>query len=194
MASVRCLICASKPPPSVSRPAPGQPPFKSQQIQFGQIWLQLQAQVGEADIGGGRDQLLVGKSQPQPQGAAALRQGHRIIDPGAPDGKVGIVQFGVDLAFPFRQPVEIAPPEIAADVDACRESARRFGGEAEAMAAAVVVELKVQALQFQWRCVAQLVAPGDAGIADDDAILGQQPVGEVVFVPACGVISSPAAK
>ena len=41
-----------------------QPSFKAEQIQFGQIGAQLQADVGQADIGGGRDQSLVGKSQP----------------------------------------------------------------------------------------------------------------------------------
>jgi hypothetical protein len=41
---------------------------------------------------------------------------------------------------------------------------------------------KLRSLQFQRRRAAQFVEPGDAGIADHDALLHQQPVGEAFLV------------
>ena len=115
-----------------------------------------------------------------------MRQGHRIIDPGAPDGEVGIVQLGVDVALPDVQLVEVVPLEIAANVDPRCQLGRGLGGQAEAMLVAAVVELDVQTFQFQRRRAAQFILPDDTGIADDDAILCQQPVGDVVFVARLG--------
>ena len=50
------------------------------------------------------------------------------------------------------------------------------------MAAAAIVELKIEVFELQRHCVAQLVLPGDAGVADNDSVLRQQPVGEIILV------------
>jgi hypothetical protein len=63
---------------------------------------------------------------------------------------------------------------------------RRLGGKAEAMAAAAVVELEVEMLEFQRRRAAQFVLPGDAGIAHHDALLHQQPVGKAGLLVRLG--------
>jgi len=54
---------------------------------------------------------------------------------------------------------------------------------AEVLAAAAVVEPKVEVLQFQRRRAAQLVVPGDARVADDDAFLREQPVVFFTLIP-----------
>ena len=161
--------------------APGEAPLELHEVEFGEVGAQLQAQVGQAHVGGGRDQLPAGEAQPQAQRAAAGGQADRVVDPAAPAGEVGVVELGVGLALPEIDAVEVLAAKVAADVDARGQRARRFRGDAEAVAAAAVVELEVEALEFESRRRAQLVDPGDLRIADHHAVLRQQPVGEVVL-------------
>jgi hypothetical protein len=66
----------------------------------GRFFRQAKIDVVERDVGRQLLQAAVGKPEPGAHGAPAMRQGQRVIEPGAPDGQIGVVDLGEGLSLP----------------------------------------------------------------------------------------------
>jgi hypothetical protein len=107
----------------------------------------------------------------------------RIVDPGAPDGEVGVVDLDEYLPVPQLQLAEMAAVKVPAQVDRGGQSGRRRGSEAEAVLATVVVEAEIDRFENQRRRLPHGVLPGHGRAADANSFLRQNPV-------AGGVVTS----
>ncbi len=70
------------------------------QFQRRQVLRQAQIDLIEREVGRQLVQATVGKTHPGAHGAPAMRQGDRVVEPGAPDGQIGVVDLGEDLPVP----------------------------------------------------------------------------------------------
>ena len=130
------------------------------------------------------------RSAPLPR---STRTGSGSHSPHAAD--VGVIEphvrpAGRALPIPERLAVDLGP-----QVDRGGEFGRRRAGEADAIAPErQVLHPELHAVEHELRRVAQVVVPGDQGVADEDPPLPQQPVGErrVVGSAARGRIRVPA--
>ena len=158
-----------------------EPPADRGQFQQRQIVAQAHGDVGQAQVGGDGRRLQAREREPHSQAAAAARQVDRIVEPVAPDREVGVFEFGVGLALPRIEAGEVGAAQVAAHNHARRQFCRRIGGQGEAVAVAVVLQVELDALQGQWRRSAQFVVPAHDRVLHDHAVLRQQPVGKAAL-------------
>ena len=148
------------------------------QRQHGQLRRQSHRHVVQAHIGSQSGQRLLRQRQPDAHAPGAARQIDRIVYPGPPTRQVGVIEFRIAFAGPCRQRLDVAADKVAAQVEPGRQRFRGLGRQAETMVKASIAQVEVELRQHQRRRLAQVVVPGDGGIANDDAILAQQPARE----------------
>ena len=159
-----------------------QPPVQPLQYQPRQIGAEADIDARQAYVGSNAGPLLLGEIQPQSQAASTGRQVDRVVDPLLPRRQIGVVEFGVGLPLPCLQQVEIAALEIAAHIQAAGQCRWRFGDQRKAVTSAAVAQIEGHAGQLQRRRSSQFVGPGQPGIANDNPVLCQQPIGEGVVI------------
>ena len=164
--------------------AVAQPAFGVGQRNVGQILGQPHVGVAHREIGRHAADPPLGEFEPGAQAAGTVGI-ERVIDPLAPGAKVGVVEAGVNLASPLARLCRIAAPQIAPHVEGRRKARRRLGHQPETVACAAVFEAEFEFVEHQFVGPAQRVAPLQAGVADHDLALVEQPLGEVA-APAIG--------
>jgi hypothetical protein len=150
------------------------------QLKRRQVFRQTKVDVVERDVSRQLVKATIRKPEPGPHRASTMGQGHRVIDPGAPDGQIGIVDLGEGLPLPGGRVRDRPAVKITPQVQLRGEFGRWQGSQAETVLAAIVVEGQVQILEDQWRRISFGVLPDHRCAVDANAFLGQHPVGSTV--------------
>jgi hypothetical protein len=109
-------------------------------LELRQVFRQAQTDVVEREVSRQLLQAAVGKVRPGAHATAAMRQGERVIQPGAPGRQVGRVDLGEGLPRPRGEVFESATTKVPAQIEFRRQSGRRQGRQAEAVVASIVVD------------------------------------------------------
>ena len=155
------------------------PAAQTGQVEFRQFRREADTQFLKRQVGR-QPATAVAHFAPKPQGAATVRQMYRVIDPALPAGQVGIVELHVEARrevgeLPRLQGLQQVALELAAQVEAVGEGARRHRREPEAMAVAAIVEAEIDVFENQRRRLPLAVVPDQRGVADANPRLRQQP-------------------
>ena len=159
------------------------PAGQADQIEQRQRRRQPELHIGQRQFAGHFGQPGTVEARPQPGGATATRQFHRVIHPGLPDRHVGTFQRHEQVAAGSAQVVAVRQRHLAANVQPARQFGRRRRRQTEAVIAAGIVQPHVDMGELQWRRGRPpAVVPLQPGIADIDLALRQQPAGEAALL------------
>ena len=166
---------------AVAERATLQAPAHGHELERRKIMRQARPDVGERDVRRALFHAAVFERGPDADRALPCAHIERVVDPRPPGSEVGVAELGVEPAVPGRGIGSAAAFQLGTQFDARAQLLRRTRREPDRMLVAGISQAQVQRGKRQRRRGALLVAPLDLGVADDDLLLPEQPVGEVAL-------------